>query len=285
MNEQNEIKFIDQHLVDKKDHTQILSILCLQDGFLFYKHLPNDNFLIHFEKQNFPPLELYNDYIKITKSFVQDLVQQDQYSKIRFVWPSPKVTLIPSAIFDSNKIKDLYYFNFEKIRSESDILSYYVDAFKSHLIFPVPIWLSELKNELNQKVEFYNQTISFVNFIALQDFENEEEMFVNIMAQHIDIAVMKNKQLIFFNSFQFNSETDFIYHVLNVITQLGLRKKDLVINLFGVTSKSDEKLKLLPQFIEQVYFYKELKLKFNITIDQELIIEHLNFLNLHLCES
>lgn len=282
MNANIDFKYVDQNLRNQ-NNSYTLSILSHQDGFVFYIYSKANNYLVHFEKRSFPPSPYLADFLKITQNLINELKKVFDITEIRYLYAANKITVIPSAIFDESQKEELYALNFENIEQYL-VKSYFNKNYECVVLFPVPHILDSLNKEINISIKYYNQIVPFMEFVAVQPSENGPEMFINVLPDSLQLMVIKNHQLLFLNSFHYHSNTDFLYIILNVQKQLNINKNDLIINILGIESKSDEKLKSLPHFIEKVYFYKDLKLKYNMAIKQEYIIENLNFLNLYLCE-
>jgi Protein of unknown function (DUF3822) len=283
MNVNIDFKYQEQDLTTHKKNSNILSILSTQDGFVFYVYNKDDTQLLHFEKRTFPPFEYFKSYIDAYKSLIKEILSIYDLSEIRVMFASARVTFIPTAIYTHEQKENLYAINFDQ--NEFNSIEVFPNTnYQCHILYPVPEWLILFKEEFDIDIRFFNQTIPLLEFVSSQSSETDQEMFINIQLDNIDVVVVKNNQLKFLNSFQYQSNTDFLYYILNVVKQLELNQNDLSINLLGVESKDDEKLKSLPHFIDKLFFYKELKLKYNFALKREHILRYLNFLNLHLCE-
>jgi len=281
MNAFIDFKYQDKNLAIQKYNSNILSILIIQDGFVFYIYDKKELNLLHFEKRTNPKSGYFKQVIDTQIALIKEF-SKFNLMEVRFLIPSNKVTIVPTAIFDESRTTELYQLNFEA----SDhflIHSHRNQNYNSVLLYPVPEGFKLLNEEFNGMIKFYNQLIPFMDFVSMQPSEKGFEMFINIMSDNFDIMVVKDHQLKFLNSFHYQSNNDFLYFILNVLKQLDINRSDVAINLIGVKSKNDEKLKSLPHFIDKVFFYKELKLRYNFAVKQEDILEHLNFLNLHLC--
>ena len=63
------------------------------------------------------------------------------------------------------------------------------------------------------------------------------------------MVLLKNKELVFFNSFEYQTKEDFIYYVLFVFEQLQLDPQKQLVKLFGNISTNSELYQIAYQFI------------------------------------
>ena len=79
--------------------------------------------------------------------------------------------------------------------------------------------------------------------------KEEKQVFVHLQKEHFEIVVVKNQQLILFNSFQYNTPEDFIYFILFTCEQLQLNPETISVQLLGNCTEEDAFFKIAYQYI------------------------------------
>jgi hypothetical protein len=84
----------------------------------------------------------------------------------------------------------------------------------------------------------------------------EKQVFVHIQKEHFEIIVVKNQELLLFNSFQYATPEDFIYYLLFTCEQLQLNPETINVQLIGNCMESDELFKMTYKYIRNCSLYK-----------------------------
>ena len=87
-------------------------------------------------------------------------------------------------------------------------------------------------------------------------------MVADVQPFSLDILVIQEDQIKLLNSYTLTDPTDFIYHALNTMNQLGLNRESIPIYLSGIIHEEHELFGLLGKYIRQVtttpYYLEEL---------------------------
>jgi hypothetical protein len=71
----------------------------------------------------------------------------------------------------------------------------------------------------------------------------------------MDITVLGQKKLLFYNSFQFTTKEDFIYYLLFTLEQLRLDTESVKLRLFGDIEESDEIYTICYEYIQHLSIF------------------------------
>ena len=71
---------------------------------------------------------------------------------------------------------------------------------------------------------------------------------------HFEIVVIENGQLMFYNSFVYQTKEDLIYFILFTVEQLKLDPETIPITLIGDLTKDDERYEIIYKYIRFVDF-------------------------------
>ena len=82
-------------------------------------------------------------------------------------------------------------------------------------------------------------------------------MYVNIRSNHFEIVILKNKELILFNSFEYKTEEDFVYYILFTAEQLLLDPETFPLTLMGKINKNDALYNAAYTYVREVSIYNQ----------------------------
>jgi hypothetical protein len=72
---------------------------------------------------------------------------------------------------------------------------------------------------------------------------------------YMDILVLSQKQLLFYNSFPYTTKEDFIYYLLFTLEQLKLDTETVKTRLFGVVEEGDEIYTICYEYIQHLSIF------------------------------
>lgn len=84
---------------------------------------------------------------------------------------------------------------------------------------------------------------------------NNNELFVHITNKHFEIVLLKNRELQFFNSYEYQTAEDFIYYLLFVFEQLKLDPQEQLVQLLGIVNKESALYEIAYNFIKNVTIF------------------------------
>jgi hypothetical protein len=109
----------------------------------------------------------------------------------------------------------------------------------------------------------------------LNNFDGGKEpvCYVHVLEQQLDIIVIANKKLLFYNSFNFNTKEDFIYYVLFVIEQLKLDVETIKLKLFGNIEEDDQLFNVCFKYVRNVSVFVPSNLSYLMDINHHKSID------------
>ena len=85
---------------------------------------------------------------------------------------------------------------------------------------------------------------------ALSDKRNRHQIFVNIAPKAFDLFIFEKQQPIFVNTFAYQSSTDVLYYLLQVVNRLKIDTGGLTLKMTGSTAHSKDLTEMLePHFL------------------------------------
>ena len=186
---------------------------------------------------------------QLWNAFINNTTLSKSYDEIIVLHDNNINTFVPKPLFDSNNIASYLQYNVKVF--ETDFFA--VDEINTYEITNVYVPFVNINNFLLDQFESFDYKNS--NSILVQKMLDksknidEKQVFVHVQQAHFEIVVVKNQQLLLFNSFEYNTTEDFIYYILFTFEQLQLNPEIVPISLFGSISKEDAFYKIAYKFI------------------------------------
>ena len=212
---------------------------------------------LHNKKSNF--------ILKTIKKYIKSFSKENIPSEVKLIYYNKTSTLVPSTLFDhKNSLNYLKYntsINIDDIAANDQVLN--------HEINNVYIPNTEINNFIFEKF----RTFDFFHYSSLiiEKISNElaekfsEKVFVNINDGFIDILFFKDKKLMFYNSYDYNSDEDILFYLLFCFSELKLNP-DEIHTVFSGSIDLDSKL------YELIYTYVR-----NVEIIDPIDIDGIDF--------
>lgn len=252
------IQKYDEALSKKLSEKFELSIQLALDGFSFCIFNPELNKFLSLEHVKFSESIHDSDYMR---SFEQKVNSNEwlslSYKSIKILFESSTSTLIPASLYSEND-KDLYAgFNFSL--PENHLC--YADFLKGLDAYLIYTMSEKLKNKIHQLFPDHKIISSSANLIEalLINYKNigtGKRMFVNVKSSFLDIVLIEEKQVLFFNSFAYQSNEDFMYYIIFVIEQLNLNPEYIDLTFSGVIDKKSKLFETAYTYIRNINFQK-----------------------------
>lgn len=197
---------------------------------------------IYFEKNKVIEEQLWRtfvDYPILTKSF----------DEVRVIHDNNLNTFVPTSLFDVHFLASYLQYNTKVFET---------DFFTHDVIFPyemnnVYVPFVNINNFLLDQYETFeyqnSNSILVKQLLDLSKNKEEKQVFVHIQKEHFEIVVVKNQQLLLFNSFQYHTPEDFIYFILFTCEQLQLNPETISVQLLGNCLEEDALYKIAYKYI------------------------------------
>lgn len=230
-------------MITSKDNTNSLYSLSIQiqlDGLSFFtQHIHSkdvkDVEVVRF-RQNVNPSTLLLE-IKTAFKEVEALAQP--FSKVTVVYANELFTLVPQALFNSEKAADYLKFN-TKILS-TDFIAH--DTIDFYDLINVYVPYSNITNfffDTYGSFEYYHSTTIFAKHLLSEYSNNQKaEVLINLQHSYFEMGAVENKKLLFINRFEIRAKEDFIYYLLFTLEQLELNPDNTPVTLTGNIQKDD----------------------------------------------
>lgn len=263
-----------------------LSLQVNLKGFSFCILDRDRNKFIALGNYYFSKISSYNILIEeIEEIFKSEPILQQNFQHVKLLFATPKYTYTPSPFYDATKTKELFGFN-HKLKPDEHLNTNFIYGNSSYVLYSIPNYILDYFNTKFEKIIFYHHSCPLIEEIILKNKLSLEKKhaFLNVLPGLIDVAVIENNKIKLFNSFAYNSETDFQYFVLNAFDQLKLSTIDIPLSILGFIKRDDRKIENLKQFIKKIEYLSKPN-HFEYAYGFNDLPEHyfINLINLYQC--
>ena len=224
-----------------------LSIQVSLSGLSFCVFDTITNKILTFNSTTFKPNEVIEG--QLWNTFINNTVLSKPYDEIIVLHDNNINTFVPKSLFDINSIASYLQYNVKVF--ETDFFAF--DEINNYEINNVYVPFVNINNFLLDQFESfdYKNKNSVLVQKVLDHSKNieEKQVYVHFQESNFEIVVVKNQQLLLFNSFEYNTPEDFIYYILFTYEQLQLNPENVSLLLFGNVSKEDSFYKIAYKFI------------------------------------
>ncbi|MFH6604515.1 DUF3822 family protein [Maribacter algicola] len=217
-----------------------------------------------------PPHELHNRLRQFLKAHKID---EKRFCEVVVIHRNPMFSLVPRPLFEKNELANYLKFN-TKILAGDQIVH---DEVPNHEIVNVYIPFSNVNNyifDLYGEFEFqHNATITINSLLNEQKGTKDIICYVNVGYRQMDVAIISNRRLLLYNSFDFYTKEDFIYYLLFALEQLKLDPHLVPLKLFGTVEEGDEIYELCFRYIKNVSVFVPSKRNYPVFDPKEASID------------
>jgi len=218
---------------------------------------------IHLEKKA-TPYELLNE-LKSTIGSNLDL--QQSFDSIICIYQNELSCLVPNHLFDEDNMANYLKFNAKILKTDYISFDSLATIDSSNVYVPL-ININNYIFETFGSFDYKHASTVMIETLLQQTSHNTEATFyINVNDTTFEIISIENKQLVFYNTFEYSSKEDFLYYVLFTIEQLKLNPETIKIVLIGKIDTNDAIYTILYKYIRFVEF---LKPNYNFDFKKEL---------------
>jgi hypothetical protein len=240
--------------LEKSNHHQ-LSIQFTLDGFSFCITNLDSKKTLHFCEYTFEKsLKTPDNLVKeIETIFKENSFLQEDFKEILVIHQNNLSALVPDAFFNEKNLKDYLGYTIKTLAT--DFFAF--DSLPSIQTQNVYIPFVNVNNYLFQnfgEFEYKHASSIFIEKLLQNTSAEEKTMYVDVRKQHFSIVILEKKQLLFSNSFSFETKEDFIYYILFTAEQLGLDADKFPLFFTGEIEKDAQIYKITYQYIRNIHF-------------------------------
>ena len=208
-----------------------------------------------------------------------------KYKSAALIYSTINASLIPNPLFEEDKLEDLFCFS-NYLPDNHTICSSKFALLDARVIFAVPEKiLVPLRSNPND-FKLYHQSNPLIDqaFAEAGSKDGPSRVYLNATPGFIDIVLMKNGQLVLYNSFIYRSDEDLIFYLLYVYEQFSLNPGQAVLTVSGTIEKESAIIDKLSDYIKDIRFASFSRgFNYSYTFGQLKQHRYHNLINLYNC--
>lgn len=251
---------INQELVEfsfspKHSHSLELNMLLGADSVYYCLTDPQLNVSVlktyHFD---LPPHRSLTENIKLV--FVEDPLLKEHFRTTKIVLTTPHFTLVPDKFFNEKEIHT-YLKNLTDITENDTIMA---DSLKNQTfknIYSVNKPLLQFVQSMFPNARIYHSATALIEgYRKIAELKQGHQVFANVRDGQVQILFFDSQNLIFVNSYPFQTSQDLIYYIMLVYDQFKLSPETIPLSISGSLTESSDIFKLIYRYIRLVSFAK-----------------------------
>ena len=212
-----------------------------------------DNSILDYKRCNFNKKALTENLASKLDSFLNESkIDFSNVINVKLIISNNLSCLVPKELFDERLSLDYLKFNSKLI--ENDFASN--DYIEELEIYNVYLPFVNVNNYLVQRFgsfEYYHSsTILLRKILKTTTNDSKTLFFTNIETESFQVIIFKNKNLLYYNDFEYQTKEDILYFLLFVIEQNKEIKSDTELNILGDISENDKNYNFISQFIKNI---------------------------------
>lgn len=186
---------------------------------------------------------------QLWRTFVDNPVLTQSYDKVIVLHNNSLNTFVPSSLFDVNYLASYLQYNTKVF--DTDFFTY--DTISPYEIINIYVPFVNINNFLLDQYESFeyknSNSILVRKLLDLSKNRDEKQIFVHIQENRFELVIVKNQELLLFNSFNYTAPEDLIYYILFACEQLQLNPETISIKILGDCSEDHPNFKIIYTYI------------------------------------
>jgi len=219
--------------------------ISIQIGLKFFSYyIINNN--TH-EIEYFKKLQIHNNLASIINT---DEILKLNFHKSKIIFTNFPCTLIPKELFleeHSKELLELTSDTYEVMQSD------FIEEIAAYLLYTIPKEISSTIFTFFPKAQQKAQQAILIEQFSNSN-SNDNNAYLHISENILNITIFKNDKLIFNNSFSVETKEDLLYFTLFTFEQLKINPDKINVRLYGDILYGDQNYKLLYEYIREIKF-------------------------------
>jgi len=177
-------------------------------------------------------------------------------SKTAFYSTSKEFTIIPSVFFDKQKLLSIGASFFEN-NDSLDVTDQFIPEIDSYLVFGIS---KNIQSSLIEKIGHIDFSHHFSSLISTYSLfytkEGIHSAFIQYHQNKFTLSLFNGKNMIHFNSFEYNSPEDVLYYTYYTMDQFNFSASETAIHVGGAAKESELILNQLQKYSKNIYQLK-----------------------------
>ena len=187
---------------------------------------------------------------RVKEVFEKDVNLHYPFQDITVVHRNNLNTFVPNDFFSEEHIKNYFKYNIKTFATDYFTFDDIEVLNAKNAFIPFVNINNYLLDHFGNFNFYHHQTILVKKLQKL--VTDDTQVFVYFQNSLIDIVVFQSKEMTFINSFEIESEKDFIYYLLFVLEQLQLNTEEVLVTLLGTITKESLFYKIAYTYVRNI---------------------------------
>lgn len=209
-----------------------------------------------FELMESTPLAYKN---KLREIFDSITTLKDEYPEYTLAWSTPRHTLIPLSVYNESSPKSIFNLMFGDVVDEKMVDFNRLMELNMVNVFEIPDWVKSFFTiRYPQMVFKHENSIALRALFQMGTFKRKVSLSFN--DEYVNILIIHSNELIFSNSFEYQTPEDVLYHLLFVLEQQNLKEETGELNFYFTAESTKSVAEKTKGLLEEHKLLKNLQL-------------------------
>ncbi len=234
-----------------------LSILIGMDSLVYFAFDTNNNNALLLRAVPYTQAQSADGFSlaeELKKIFAREDLLGYLFRRVKITMPDIQPVLVPARLY--NEYEKTTYFNELMSNAQADsIHNDEVEELALQILYPTDPTLMALLKKQFPTAKFYNNATPYLLGCRKSlDEERTHNLFVHFTQKNIYISLFDKKNLLFSNSFRYQTAGDVLYYILLTYSQHNLDPAQQPLNISGQLLNNSEIYKTLFRYVGELNF-------------------------------
>ena len=247
------------------------SIRLWPDGLSFSGYIP-------MEKDSFfTEAILFDSGVPVVQSlkdiFFENHSFSYSYKSFYVICASEKYTLIPDSVFSEQK-KELLFSFCHQTNIEQKILTQQIKDINASLLFNIDYEVYEFMMRSLVNPQFIHSLSPLLVLWQKNSFTcYPKQTYIIVRDGSFDIVCFEHGEMLFVNSFDYETDKDIVYYIMYVCRQLGINQLEDCIHFCGNNSKCRLVMSVIAKYIKQIDYFSPSILNYQTPVGKNIFLD------------
>jgi hypothetical protein len=249
----------------EKTNMNSLQMLFYKDGFSFCTKSADGKFS---KVSEFKVSHVSKWETEVMREVEVDLRLRRSFNAVQVGMVSSFFNLVPNSYLSVNAESLL---NFSESEFEHNILLESSTKYDGSFLFGSSQLLVNKLMELYKNVQIFHSGTVFLNSIPTT---NDATVHLNLVHHNLEIAIVKNGQILYYNLFETQTGEDILFYTLFAMEQIGMDTNKVELKTYGQLLANTKVFQILKKYVR----------KLSVGMKDEEFLENFTLFNLSKCE-
>ncbi len=203
------------------------------------------------------------------------------YKGCNHVFVSHRYTLVPASLFDQGASGFYLDFN-QNVKSEEQVMSLLIRPAQAYDIYACPEWFKSLLVKYQPSVAYFHHVTPFID--SLLTDSAKAQVAVYYYGNHMDVAITKQKQLLFYNTFKIETLEEAVYYLAGALNMSGMSIAATTLTYSKDVNETLPLANALKKYVARLVEYAPMDtVTYTHYISEQIKIQFAHLFNLYRC--